>query len=344
MTLPNFAVETEAEISACLPQSVEAPDFSAMLRYPFGWVDTQLKPVAAPAGKGIRPTICLLACQASGAYYRRALPAAAAVEIIHNFSLVHDDIQDRSPARRHRPSVWALWGEAQAINVGDAMFVAGRRALGRLATQGVPAAVILQAIEALDAACMALCEGQYLDMDFESRAVVTEAEYYAMVSRKTGALLGCSAQLGALIATGDARIAELYRHFGQAVGVAFQVQDDILGIWGNTAVTGKPVADDLIARKKTLPVLFARRWATGVQNNERDARCILEYYKPDAPASLPVEPVAEAMARCGARVYAEEVAREWHDRAMQTLAQAAPAESAGRALRELSEGLLGRQT
>ncbi|MCL4369118.1 MAG: polyprenyl synthetase family protein, partial [Actinobacteria bacterium] len=132
-------LDIEREIAASLPEDPQPAAFHAMLRYPFGWVDEQLRPVRAPAGKRLRPTICLLCCEAAGGDYHLALPAAAAVEIVHNFSLVHDDVQDRSLERRHRPSVYALWGEAQAINVGDAMFTLGRRALLRLRNRGVPA-------------------------------------------------------------------------------------------------------------------------------------------------------------------------------------------------------------
>ncbi len=310
-----------------------------MLRYPFGWMDEQLRPVHAPSGKRLRPTLCLLCCEAAGADYHLALPAAAAVEIIHNFSLVHDDVQDRSAERRHRPSVYALWGDAQAINVGDAMFTQGRRALLRLPRRGASPATTLLALEALDAACLALCEGQYLDMDFESRAAVSEAEYYDMIRRKTGALLAGSAQLGALVATGDAALAERYRRFGEALGLAFQVQDDILGIWGDPAVTGKPAADDIISRKKTLPVIHARQQARG-----RDAETLSRHYLGGPSPTPAIAEVTEAIGRAGARGYAEAASRRWCEAALAALAEASPAEPAGGSLRATVQSLLGRQT
>jgi geranylgeranyl diphosphate synthase, type I len=343
--------ELEAEIASCLSSGSPASDedqrlrcgappaFHAMLRYPFGWTDEQLRPVRAPTGKRLRPTLCLLCCEAAGADYHIALPAAAAVEIIHSFSLVHDDVQDRSPERRHRPSVYALWGDAQAINVGDAMFTQGRRALLRLPETGVSASVTLSAVEALDAACLALCEGQYLDMDFESRATVSEAEYYDMVRRKTGALLACSTQLGALVATGDTALAGKYWRFGEALGLAFQVQDDILGIWGDPAVTGKPAADDIISRKKTLPVIYARQQARG-----EDAETLNRHYVGGAGPTPTIAEVTAAIARAGARDYADAAARRWCEAALAALADASPAEPAGGTLRATVESLLGRQT
>ncbi len=333
---PDRILELEEEIAACLPQGGEPTVFHAMLRYPFGWADEQLRPLRAPAGKRLRPTLCLLSCEAAGGEYHAALPAAAAVEIIHNFSLVHDDVQDRSPERRHRPSVYALWGDAQAINVGDAMFTQGRRALLRLPGRGVSPAATLQATEALDAACLALCEGQYLDMDFEARPAVSQTEYYEMIRRKTGALLGCSTQLGALVATGDADLADQYHRFGEYLGLAFQVQDDILGIWGDSAVTGKPAADDIVARKKTLPVIYARQQARG-----EDAELLDAYYLCRTPVPALVE-VTAAIGRTGAREYAETTARQWCERALSALQEASPAEPAAGSLRDLMVSLLGR--
>ncbi len=335
----DWGRDLEQEIQACLPQNPEVKDFHTMMRYPFGWVDERLQPASAPAGKRLRPTLCLLCCQAAGGDYHTALPAAAAVEIIHNFSLVHDDVQDRSVERRHRPSVYALWGDAQAINLGDAMFTQGRRALLRLIDRGVPAVTVLAAVDALDATCLALTEGQYLDMDFESRTQVSEEEYYSMIRRKTGALLACSAQLGPLVATGDAGLADGYHRFGLELGVAFQVQDDILGIWGDPNVTGKPAADDILSRKKTLPVLFARRSAM-----ESDRELLKAYYKPYASQQPPsVREVIVAMERAGAREYAEETARRWCQQALATLESVQPAEPAASTLRSLVTSLLGRE-
>lgn len=228
-----------------------------MMHYHLGWVDQQFTPVAADAGKRLRPALTLVACQTLGGRIERALPAAAAVELIHNFTLIHDDIEDRSATRRGRPTVWHIWGEPQGINAGDALFVLARNALLRLSEQAVPAEVVLAAVQKLDETCLALCQGQYLDMHFETTFEVDLAAYLQMIDGKTAGLLACSGYLGALLATDSPEQAHLFWDLGRAMGLAFQIQDDWLGIWGDASATGKPAADDLRRRKKSLPVVFA---------------------------------------------------------------------------------------
>lgn len=152
-----------------------------MLRYHMGWLDPQLQPAQVNSGKRVRPVLVLLACEAAGAPADQALPAAAAVELLHNFSLIHDDIEDDSPTRRHRPTVWALWGRPQAINAGDAMFTLARTALADLPARGLSAGRTLEAFHVFDETCLRLTEGQYLDMSFENRMDVTVDEYLTMI-------------------------------------------------------------------------------------------------------------------------------------------------------------------
>jgi geranylgeranyl diphosphate synthase type I len=140
-----------------------------MMHYHLGWADEALRPLEGPSGKRLRPVLCLLACEAAGGTVEQALPAAAALELVHNFSLVHDDIQDQSRVRRGRATVWDLWGAAHGINVGDGLFVLSRLAVYGLLDRGVPTERTLSVTLALDRACQSLCEGQYLDMSFEER-------------------------------------------------------------------------------------------------------------------------------------------------------------------------------
>ena len=226
-----------------------------MMRYHLGWEDRDGRAENAPKGKRIRPLLVLLSAQAAGGNPRLALPAAAAVELLHNFSLLHDDIEDRSLTRRHRPAVWSWAGEPQAINTGDAMFVLSHLAMLRLREIGVPAARVLNALQVFDETGLRLTEGQYLDISFETREDVTLADYMLMIAGKTAALLSASAGLGAIIA--GAAEYDAYRTFGFELGISFQIEDDILGIWGKEAQTGKSTTGDIITRKKTLPVLYA---------------------------------------------------------------------------------------
>ena len=256
----------------------------AMLRYHMGWEDQEGRPEIASQGKRVRPLVTLMACQAAGGEPNQALPAAAAVELLHNFSLIHDDIEDDSPTRRHRPTLWTWAGLPQALNAGDAMFTLARLALLGLSETGVPAERVLRAVHIFDQACLRLTEGQFLDIRFETLSQVLLDDYQAMIAGKTAALLAASAQLGAATATDDEALTAHFWRFGHALGLSFQIQDDILGIWGDEAMTGKSAASDILTRKKTLPVLYA----LSQPGADADAlRAIYADSAPLTPADLP---------------------------------------------------------
>ncbi|MEP7357471.1 MAG: polyprenyl synthetase family protein, partial [Anaerolineales bacterium] len=225
-------------------------DYYAMLEYHLGWAG------GAAGGKRIRPLLCLLTCEAAGGDWQQALPVAAAIELIHNFSLIHDDIEDNSPLRRGRATVWSQWGQAQAINAGDAMFNLALLAAHRLTDLGLAPKVTLAALAELNYTCLELTQGQYLDMAFEQRPTVTATEYLAMIEKKTAVLIAAATYLGAFVAGASPQLLDHYYAFGWNLGLAFQLQDDLLGIWGNPAVTGKSAATDLEKRKKSLPVVL----------------------------------------------------------------------------------------
>jgi len=338
VALETYLPLIDGELGDCMASaSANPPAFFGMMHYHLGWTDNQFRPVQVQAGKRLRPVLTLLACQAAGGDPRAALPAAAAVELIHNFSLIHDDIQDRSTTRRGRATVWAVWGEAQAINAGDAMFTLAHLALHRLKERGLPAERVATALRRLDEASLALCRGQHLDLDFENRTDVDVVAYLAMIQGKTAALLGCAGQLGALVASPAEAIAESYRRMGESLGMAFQIHDDVLGIWGDVEVTGKPVADDIRRRKKSLPVVFV----LGGQSTA-EARRLRSLY---AQESLSEEEVAESVAileASQARPYAEKLARQHLERALSELEAARPEPEAAEALREMAFFLVQR--
>jgi geranylgeranyl diphosphate synthase type I len=223
-----------------------APDLREVASYHFGWQDLGDGNGSRGGGKALRPALAFGCARAAGGPARAAIPAAAAVELVHNFSLLHDDIMDGDSMRRHRPTAWSVFGVSRALLTGDALFV--------LAVELVNAGA---AAAALRASLLELCAGQSDDLAFESRAEVSLQQCIDMVEKKTGSLFGVACQLGALAVTGDLRMATLYREFGRRLGIAFQLVDDILGIWGLESQTGKPVLSDLRSRKKSLPVVAA---------------------------------------------------------------------------------------
>ncbi|MEA3334452.1 MAG: polyprenyl synthetase family protein [Chloroflexota bacterium] len=309
-----------------------------MLRYHMGWVDEQFQTVRSDGGKRIRPVLCLLACQAVGGTVDQALPAAASLELLHNFSLIHDDIEDDSPTRRHRPTVWAIWGRPQAINAGDAMFSVSRVALSGLAERGLPAEVVLDATRVFDESCLRLTEGQFLDMSFEDRLDVTSEQYLRMIGGKTAALLGASLRIGAIVGGARMPVQDSLADYGYQLGLAFQIRDDLLGIWGDERQTGKSAQSDILARKKSLPVVYA------LQHFDVGEALSALYSQPIFPDD--VQAVMALLDQCGARVYAEDMAASAHRAALDALQASGVLEAengVGQALLQISRALLDRQ-
>ena len=240
------------------------PDgFYDIVRYHLGWVDEDLAPLTSGSGKGLRGGLLLLICAALGGDETSAASLAAGVEMLHNFSLLHDDIEDGSLTRRHRPTVWTIWGTARGINVGDGLYALAHLALLDSPLRADAPALFVGILDRFARATLLLCEGQHLDMGFENRdaATVPVDEYLRMIGGKSAALIGAAAWIGARAAGASNTRAETAYRFGYDLGMAFQMQDDILGIWGDEAVTGKSAVGDITSRKKTLPVLLALQHA-----------------------------------------------------------------------------------
>ncbi len=229
----------------------------AWMRYHLGWEDRDGLETRAVSGKLLRPGALLLATELVGGSAEAAVPAAAAVELVHNFSLLHDDVEDSSERRHGRPTLWTFAGVAQAINTGDGLFALARLAMHRLFETGIEERRVVESMRELDEACMRLVEGQYLDISYETRISVTRDGYLAMTSGKTAAMFSAPFAIGALLGGAPGETVAAFRRFGYHMGLAFQAVDDILGIWGEPAVTGKPVGDDLRSRKMTYPVIAA---------------------------------------------------------------------------------------
>jgi geranylgeranyl diphosphate synthase type I len=282
-----------------------------MLRYHFGWLDKDGQLRNRSNGKAVRPTLCLLTCEAVGGDYNLALPAAAAIELVHNYSLIHDDIQDDDTERRHQPTVWKVWGKAQAINAGTAMRMLAGVALRRLK---IPPARQIHLQSLVDEATICVIEGQYLDISFESRSDISTTDYIEMVGCKTAALIACAIETGAVLGTENQNTIAAFHEFGWNLGMAFQAKDDILGIWGKQEETGKPSGNDIRRRKKTLPVVYA------IQETSGDTRdTLLRIYNSEILTEAYVQSIIGILENTGAYAYTQKITEQYIDKSSEIL-------------------------
>lgn len=301
-----------------------------MLAYHMGWEGKGSGPEAR--GKRIRPLLVLLTCTAAGGDWQQALPAATAVELVHNFSLIHDDIEDNSPLRRGRPTLWKLWGIPQAINAGDAMYALAHLEILRL-EETLTTIEVVRAARLMQQTCLHLTQGQFLDLSYQDQNERKLDEYWPMISGKTAALLTACTQLGALVARATPEHQEHYAEFGRFLGLAFQVQDDLLGVWGDAELTGKSAESDLVAGKNTLPVLY------GIEKNGTFAK----RWRQGPISSGEVIVLAHILEEEGARSYCETFSTRLTSQALEALESAQPQGIAGKALIHLANLLLNRQ-
>lgn len=309
------------------------PSTRLVVSYHLGWCDKDGVPANTNGGKAIRPSLALLGAAAAGAEPEAALPAAVAVELVHNFSLVHDDVMDGDAERRHRPTVWAQWGAPTAVLAGDAMLSLAHEVLLDLRSPHARTAEAMLAV-----ATRELIRGQTLDIAFESRRAVSLAECIDMVRGKTGALMSVSAAIGAVLTGAPTAMTDALTAYGDHLGVAFQLVDDLLGIWGQPEITGKPVYSDLRSRKKTLPVTWAienggapgRRLAAWLADEPRDA------------TDAELADVAELVEQGGGRAWATREAARRAALADHAVAQAGAVSKPAGQLRALARYLTDR--
>ncbi|MEU9603532.1 polyprenyl synthetase family protein [Streptomyces sp. NPDC048057] len=292
-----------------------APPMNTVSSYHFGWIDAQGRPAEGDGGKAVRPALALLSAEAAGAAPEVGVPGAVAVELVHNFSLLHDDLMDGDEQRRHRDTVWKVHGPAQAILVGDALFALANELLLELGT--VEAG---RATRRLTTATRKLIDGQAQDISYEHRERVTVEECLEMEGNKTGALLACAASIGAVLGGADDRTADALERYGYHLGLAFQAVDDILGIWGDPESTGKQTWSDLRQRKKSLPVVAAL--AAGGPASHRLGELLAADVKSNDFESFSEEEFAARAAlieAAGGRDWTSEEARRQHAVAVETL-------------------------
>jgi geranylgeranyl diphosphate synthase type I len=304
----------------------ESLELKQMLAYHMGWEDGK------GGGKRLRPFITLLCAGACGVDPIKALPGALSIELLHNFTLIHDDIEDNSSMRHGRQTLWKKWGIAQAINAGDALFCIAQLTILNLKHTCNPE-IAVRAARELNQVCLHLTRGQYLDIAFEEQDTPGLNSYLEMINGKTAALIAFSGWLGGLASSQDQLVLAKLADFGENLGLAFQIQDDFLGVWGDPAITGKSAASDIASKKKTLPVLF------GLQTDDEFKALWQEPY----PTPEQVAHMAHVLENCGAQSYVQDQAKQYTDQAFQTLEDLFPQPNTyANSLFELTKKLLYR--
>ncbi len=333
MSLTVLQKQLLPEIETHLKIFLQSLDFGQsqtlyeMISYHMGWED-----VGANHGKRIRPFLSLLCAGALNGTIQNTMPGAVAIEYLHNFTLIHDDIEDNSPIRHGKPTLWRKWGLAQAVNAGDALFSIAQLSMLSL-NETCDEAIALKALEAFNHTCLNLTQGQYLDIAFESSQDIDISTYLDMIGGKTAALIGFSTFLGGLTAHVGERQLELLEAFGSSLGMAFQIQDDYLGIWGDPQETGKSAATDLLTRKKSLPILFGLKQSDDFKN----------FWNNEEISPENVDTLAHMLIACGAQDFVQTKAGQFTEKAFKALDQLFPVKNDYNiALHELTETLLNR--
>ena len=298
-----------------------------LLRYHLGWVDQHGQAEYGETPLHLQGAVALVACEAMGGEFQAALPAAAGVELVHHFTLVHGEVQAGRAESVDRPGIWWVWGPAQAINAGDGLHALGRTAMMRLGKRGTPPDRVLRAVRSLDQACLLLCEGQYMDLEFQDQMMVTSAAYLDMINRKAGALTGSAAEAGALAADADEAQCGAMHRLGVKLGAAWQIARDTDDFWGERgdAVT----ASNIIAKKKSLPVIHALEHGSVAAKRELGSIYMKRVLEQQDAARL-----VSLLEETGARAASEERARQLAD---EGLGEASAAGVSGPGMDQLHE-------
>ena len=337
--LPQMFQRYRANISRSLRDSLsqQHSDVYDMLRYYMGWVDENGRPHEAMEGKALRPTLCLFACEAVGGALEMAMPSAVALEFIHNFSLIHDDIQDRDEIRHNRKTLWAVWGDPKALVAGNVLRVVADECLHQLLDSGLDYDRALAAGMLLTEAYLEMIEGQYLDLQFEGRHDISMSDYLNMISCKTGALIRCSLNLGAVVGAQEQGVGDAFKESGRAMGYVFQIIDDVLGVWGDEETTGKPVGADIRRKKNSYPVVYTMGRA-----NDKDQKMLNEIYEKDELDDSDVDSVLAVMDRLDVKNQAQQEAEKYANVALESLAPVELSREARQEVEDLAHFLLVR--
>ena len=334
--LERYLLQLNSNLTRTLSQG--NPSLLKMLHYHMGWVNRDGLPIKGVSGKGMRPALCLFTCQALGGSLLHAMPAAVALELVHNFSLIHDDIQDGDEERHSRPTLWAVWGQSKALIAGNLMRTVADLSLLQFEENVITVGKNVGALIILTGRYLEMIEGQFLDLSFERRLDVSPEEYLEMISKKTAALIEASMHIGAYLATDDPSKLVALRRCGFNLGLAFQIRDDYLGVWGDEATVGKPVGTDIVRKKKSLPIAYT----FNVAKAKIRAR-LEELYSRETLDVDCVTEVLTLMEGLGAREFTQNLAKEKGIEAMSWARKAELSESAQKELEGLADFIVNRR-
>jgi len=332
----RFRPEIDSEMKSIISES-NLPLYD-MLRYHMGWIDEKGNPGTFNKGKFLRATLCMLTCISTGneTEYKKALPIAASIELIHNFSLIHDDIQDNDVQRRHRPTLWCLWGKPQAINAGTTMKVLANLAILKLKDYNVSCRRQIEVFKILNESCLKMLEGQYLDISFEDKSDVNPDDYLIMIEKKTASLIEGAILIGAALNL-DVKDIVPFQVFGNYLGIAFQIRDDILGIWGSENKTGKPHASDIRKKKKSFPIVFALK-----QSPPKIKKDLQKIYARKKINEYHVEKILSYLEIVKAKDFCEEKCRHYYELAIKEIKNLPVSKDYIESYKEISNFLLIR--
>ena len=323
--MPNWYAETFEDLLVDIDLSIrkfinqhehQAPIFWHQVyeHFDYDYPDALANPNALKAGKRVRPLLMALVARSISGSYQQVLPSGIALEIIHNFTLIHDDIMDESDTRRGRTTIWKNYGIPQAIDSGDGLFALGILSSLQLQDAGVSAEKTLLASRELMQACLDTVEGQALDISFEDRMDITPDEYLKMIGLKTGRFIEIATKLGAILSTDDQAIIDNYATFGKYLGLAFQMWDDYLGIWGDPEVLGKSATGDIEQKKKSYPITYALKYGDDTQKQGLQA-----VYAKDSLAPEDVADVLAILDEVDAKAKTQEIVEDYYNTAMNAL-------------------------
>ena len=290
---------------------------NTMLKYFLGWTDPSGHLTNKPiSGKALRPILCILACNAAGGAVQKAIPAAIPLELIHNFSLIHDDIQDKDKLRHNRPTIWALWGNPKALVAGNNLRIIADITMNKLIATNIPLNKCLSINYILTQACLEMIEGQYLDIKYEGQASLTKELYLEMISKKTGALITAAINIGVNLATENQDKLKAFNDFGKYLGFVFQITDDILGIWGTESKTGKPVGADIIRKKNSLPIIM-----TISNTTYANQETIKEIYNKQKISNRDLNEILNIMDQAKSKQHCTALATKYYDKALDSISK-----------------------